>query len=112
MAELLFKLSNVPVDEILQVRQQLQENDIEFYETDSGAFGVGVAAIWLPDDQQLAHAKTILEQYQSERLASAQQDHTERNLWQSFIQAPVRFVFSFAVVAAILYFSIAPFMLD
>ena len=112
MAELLFKLSNVPVDEILQVRQLLDEHDINYYETDSGSFGVGVSAIWLPDNTQLEQAKDLLEQYQSERSESAAEGKVERSLWNSFTQAPIRFVFAFAVVGAILYISIAPFLID
>lgn len=112
MAELLFKLTHVPVDEIIQVRQQLEENDIEFYETDSGAFGVGVSAIWLPNDSQLEQAKALLEKYQAERVERAQKEDSHRSLWDSFKQAPVRFVCSFAVVAAILYLSISPFFIN
>lgn len=111
MAELLFKLTHVPVDEIIQVRQQLEDNDIDFYETDSGAFGIGVSAIWLPDDTQLAQAKSVIEDYQTERVKSAQQEDQHHNLWDSFKQAPVRFICSFAVIAGILYLSISPFFI-
>tara|TARA_B110000116_G_scaffold144298_1_gene125118 strand:+ start:2760 stop:3098 length:339 start_codon:yes stop_codon:yes gene_type:complete len=111
VAELLFKLSNVPVDEILQVRQLLDEHNIHYYETDSGSFGVGVSAIWLPDSQQLEQAKALLAQYQLERSSNALEEKVERNLWHSFIQAPLRFVCAFAVVGAILYISIAPFFI-
>lgn len=112
MAELLFKLHNVPVDEIIQVRQRLEENDIDFYETDSGAFGVGVSAIWLSNNTQLEQAKLLLNEYQAERTETAQKENTHQNLWDSFKKAPLRFVFSFAVVAAILYLSTSPFFIS
>lgn len=111
MAELLFKLSNVPIDEILQVRQLLDEHEINYYETDAGTWGIGVAAMWLPDTSQLETAKQLLSDYQNARQDSAHADQDKRSLWDSFIQAPLKFVFSFAIVAAILYISISPFLL-
>lgn len=112
MAELLFKLNNVPVDEILQVRQCLEENDISFYETDSGAFGVGVSAIWLPNNDQLEQAKSLLASYQADRTESAKKDNPQHNLWHSFKKAPIRFVLSLAAAAGILYISISPFFIN
>jgi len=109
MAELLFKLTHVPVDEALQVRQLLQSQDIDYYETDAGTWGVGIAAIWLPDNQQLEQAKKLIEQYQRERCEAAQAEPCQHSLWDSFLRAPLRFILAISFVTAILYLSIAPF---
>ena len=109
MAKLLFKLTQVPVDEALQVRQLLQSQDIDYYETDAGTWGVGVAAIWLPDSQQFEQAKALIKQYQCERRDAAQAEPCQHNLWDSFLHAPLRFILSIGFIAAILYLSIVPF---
>ena len=52
MPSLLFKLKDVPDDEAEEVRQLLAAEDIEFYETEAGSFGLSFAAIWITDDTQ------------------------------------------------------------
>ena len=52
MPELLFKLRNVPDDEAEEVRQLLNDHEINFYETRAGGWGISMPGIWLPDDRQ------------------------------------------------------------
>ena len=75
MANLLFKLNNVPDDEADDIRDLLEEGEIEFYETSSGNWGLSFAAIWLKDEQQLQAARQLIDQYQSQRYERVSQEH-------------------------------------
>lgn len=77
MAVLLFNLHNVPQDEADEVRQLLQENRLDTYETTSGRWKSGVAAIWLADQNQLPQARALLDAYQAERVARIRREYEE-----------------------------------
>ncbi len=109
MAQLLFKLKEVPLDEAEEVRALLEEADVDFYETDAGTWGLGVAAIWLPDDHQLSHAQDLLEAYQ-ERLAIAMAD-APTEPWLNFLQRkPLKVISLSILLCAVLYLLLAPFI--
>ena len=59
MRSLLFNLQNVPEDEAEEVRALLHENEIRFYETQSGRWRIGLAGIWLPDGNQKLEAQSL-----------------------------------------------------
>lgn len=116
MAILLFRLNNVPDDEAHEVRQLLQENTINFYETDAGFWRVGVDAIWLPDNTQEDFARALLKQYQQERTSSQQQEYAEReakgevfSVWQKLMAHPIRFLAMLIAIIFILALSTVPF---
>lgn len=116
MARLLFRLTNVPDDEAMEVRQLLEEHDIHFYETDAGRWRVGVDAIWLPDDTQYAQAKAILEDYQQARTKNQQQVYAELEangeaptLAKKIAAHPIRFLAQVIAIVFILSISIVPF---
>jgi hypothetical protein len=73
MADLLFKLGNVPEDEANEVRQVFREGGFDVYETSAGRWGSGVAAIWLADSNQLADARAALNDYQIQRARQMQE---------------------------------------
>jgi len=116
MATLLFRLNNVPEDEAEDVRQLLDERGLAFYETQAGFFGLGVAAIWLVNDDQLPIAKAILDEYQAKR-AIEQREQYEQQLargeipgfFQSIWQHPIRFIGVLLLIAFVLSLMLIPF---
>ena len=119
MAKLLFKLNSVPDDEAEEIRALLSEAEIIFYETTSGILGLSFAAIWLKDEQQFELASGLIRTYQSERSARVREYHqtlkdSGENLtrWQAFKQSPIKIPLVIIFVAALLYFSTAPFFLS
>jgi len=118
MPHLLFRLNGVPEDEVIEVRRLLDEHHVEYYETDAGRFGISLAAIWLRDEVDPAYATQLLETYQQQRYREAresyrqqQEEGTAETHLQRFLRQPLRSLLYLAVVLAILYFTLAPFLL-
>ncbi len=116
MATLLFRLNNVPEDEAEDVRQLLDDKGLPFYETHAGFFGLGVAAIWLINDQQLPLAKAILDEYQAKRAIEQRQQYDELrasgdipDFLQSIWQHPFRFVGVLLLIIFVLGLMLIPF---
>ena len=116
MPHLLYKLNSVPVDELIDVRRLLEENDINYYETDAGRFGFSLAAIWLPDGVDPEPATELLERYKEQRYQQAreiyeqqQRDGTAETFLHKALCSPVRTVIVIAAILAVLYFSVMPF---
>jgi hypothetical protein len=72
MATLLFKLRNVPDDEAEDIRELLNKNNIDYYETTSGSWGISLPALWLHNKTQLKEARAYIAKYQAERTKRAQ----------------------------------------
>jgi hypothetical protein len=116
MAHLLFKLNGVPEDEAEEVRLLLEEHEIDCYETDSGRWGLGYAAIWMANKEQLDQAKELIGQYQKERYQKVSQEHQQAldsgeriSRLTFFMQSPIRFSLLIIFAAALAYFTIIPF---
>jgi hypothetical protein len=117
MAVLLFKLRGVPDDEADDVRALLARNDIAFYETPAGRWGISIPAIWLHDESQLAAARSLIEQYQIERAhrVRAEYDQLAREgrsvtLLEKIKQEPLKFILYLLAIAVVIYFSTIPFL--
>ena len=113
----LFPLNGVPDDEAEEVRALLKSRDMAFSETSAGNWGISSAAIWLQDDSRLEEAKALISGYQSDRQARARAEYEalcregrQRTLVNVIQEHPLRFFAYMAVIAAILYFSIKPFL--
>jgi hypothetical protein len=78
MAILLFSLRGVPEDEAYEVRELLHTQQIDFYETSAGNWGVSMPALWLRNDQQLMQAQQLLYDYQQQRQISQRQLYLQR----------------------------------
>jgi len=117
MAKLLFKLRDVPEDEAHDIRELLTENDIAFYETHAGNWGIAMAAIWLKEEDQFQVASELIEQYQKQR---SEQFHNNYRALQSSGQLPtlmdniranpLRFAVYIFSIIIIIYFSVIPFI--
>jgi len=117
MSVLLFNLKGVPDDEAEAVRDVLDQNNIDFYETSAGNWGISLAAIWLKDKTQLVQAKQLIDAYQTQRYQDAQDEYHQLKqqglaptLVSKFLQDPLRFILFLVIIGVIIYFSIMPFI--
>ena len=77
MPKLLFKMHGVPEDEIEEVRELLESHEFDIYETEPGRWSIGIAAIWLKNEDHLEQAKAVLFEYQKQRYENAQESRAE-----------------------------------
>lgn len=117
MGRLIFRLKYVTDEEADEVRQLLDDNNIETYETAAGLFGTSVAGIWLKDNSQEQKARALLKDYgeqRSDRVRQELQNLREagevETFWQRCKSQPFRLLFAFAAITCILAFSIVPFV--
>lgn len=103
MATLLMNLRNVPDDEADEIRALLEQRGFEVYETPPNRWGISAGGIWLRDDERLAEARALLEDYQARRQARARAEPPPPF-------RPLRALFYLAIVALVLYFSVKPFL--
>jgi len=113
----IFKLRNVPDDEAADVRALLTENDIDFYETSAGNWGISAPGIWLKDKSHFAEARALIEEYQAERQQRMRQEYEQlkrqgrqRSVVQLITENPLRAILYLIGIAVILYISIKPFL--
>lgn len=117
MPILLFKLNGVPEDEAEDIRALLDENRIDYYETDAGRWGISLAAIWLRDDRQLQGARDLINVYQQQRFVHAREVYEAKKaagevetLLDRALADPLRFMLYLLAILLILYLSIMPFI--
>jgi hypothetical protein len=73
MSVLFFPLRSVPTDEADDVRALLIANEIEFYETSAGNWGVSMPAIWLYQQADLEKIQPHFAEYQQKRTLEQRQ---------------------------------------
>jgi len=119
MAKLLFKLNSVPDDEADDIREVLDNAQIDYYETSAGNWGLSFAAIWLKDEQQFDQARALLDEYQQRRYQRVIEEREtliangqQTTWWQAFKHHPIKVTAVVIFVAAVLYLSIVPFFGD
>lgn len=117
MAILLFRLNGVPEDEAADVRALLDEHRVDYYETESGRWGISLAAIWLKDESQLRRARELIDDYQQQRFVSAREEYERRRsageletLLGRALREPLRFLLYLVAILLILYLSLMPFL--
>lgn len=114
MSILFFHLRAVPVDEAEDIRELLAYNQIAFYETSAGMFGVSLPAIWLNHEEDLAMAQELLNAYQQQRaieqraLYETRKEQGEQpGFLQHNLRHPLRFIFCVGIIVLIAYVSTA-----
>ena len=117
MAKILFRLRQVPEEEADDVRQLLDQHNIDWYETSAGKFQISFPAIWVRDDADEPAARQLIETYQHEREERVRAEHLARQARgevETFRQRigsnPVCMLLALCAVAFILYISIKPFV--
>lgn len=112
MAKLLFRLGGVGEDEAEDVRQVLDEAEVQYYETSAGRWRISLAAIWLVDKEDYPRARAIIDDYQEQRREHMQALAKDMpTFWQSIKQRPIHFFFSLVAVGFILALVLLPFLL-
>jgi len=114
---MLFKMRQVEEDEADEIRALLHDANINFYETNNGRWGLGFAAIWLPDDKQLKTAKAAIDAYQIERTTQARADYKalclageQPTMWNKIKAHPVQVLLYALAVLVIALISMLPFV--
>lgn len=109
MSKLVFRLRNVPIDEAQDIRELLENNDIAYFETSAGNWGISLPAIWIHDSEHFEFARRLIDDYQSERTARIREEYERskvngeaKTLWQSFKEKPIRFIAFSALIGIIL----------
>ncbi|MDX1491023.1 MAG: DUF6164 family protein [Pseudohongiellaceae bacterium] len=116
MAKLIFKLRNVPADEVDEVLLLLEQNNIDFYETKAGNWGISMPALWVQDDSEYDKARELISQYQAERAQRMRAEYEElleqgkaQTLLDSFVQQPIKFIAYTSLAALVVYLSTSTF---
>lgn len=112
MSKLLFRMRDVPEDEAQEVRELLIENEIEFFETYAGNWGISLPALWVKRQDQYELARQILDEYQAERGQRIRLEYDldrergdAKTVWQSFRDSPFRFTAYLILIGVVLYLS-------
>lgn len=113
MAKLFFSLRGVPQDEAEDVRELLYQNDIGFYETSAGNWGISMPALWLIHDEDLPTATRLLETYQQKRYQEQRalyeqlkKEGKNKTLFDAFNDNPLQFLLYTGFIIFILYLSV------
>ncbi|WP_090657805.1 DUF6164 family protein [Nitrosomonas marina] len=113
MSKILFKLNGVPDDEANDVRALLSDNDIDFFETAAGNWGVSMPAIWLRDENQFDRARALLDEYQQARTIRMREEYDSlkksgkhKTLLDAVKERPVLFIVHLAVTILVIYLSL------
>lgn len=116
MARLLFRLRHVPDDEADDVRQLLTDNDLAFYETSAGNWGISMPGLWLHNDSDFEKANALLQNYQAERQSRMRQAYrdakaagTAETQWQRLRAEPVKVLLCLGAAILLLYISVTLF---
>ena len=117
MSKLLFRMRHVSEEEANDVRGLLEKNNIEFFETFSGTWGISIAAIWVSRNDQYTEARKIIDEYQAERTDKVKKALLDQEIKgvkprvsDVFIQNPLRFLFSLFAIIIVLYISLRFFL--
>ncbi len=117
MAKLLYKLNGVPEDEAQELRELLDANAIDYYETEAGRWGISLAGLWLRDEAQWQQANELMDAYQQQRYQNARAEYEQLRAegrlegWLDRFRArPVQMLIYLLAIAAVLYISILPFI--
>lgn len=117
MARLLLNLRNVPDDEHLEVRELLDENGIDYYETEPSKWMISFGGVWLADEAQAEQAEALMAEYQEQRREREQQRYRDQleageqeTLGQRFRRKPANFLAVLIGIGAILYLALMPFI--
>ena len=116
MSILLFDLRFVPDDEAQDIRDLLNENEIDFYETSAGIMGLSMPGIWLKDETPLVKARALIDDYQIQRQQRARKEYQDRldsgqsrSIIDIFKEAPLRFIGYLLTIAIVIYISVVFF---
>lgn len=111
----LLNFRNVPDDEAGEVRDLLDENGVEYYETPPNRWGISMGGIWIRHDGDYPRARALMDEYQAERAERARAAYRARKqrgevetLATVIRDRPVQVLAYLAVCAGILVLMLLP----
>jgi len=110
MSVLIFRLNGVSNEEANDVRELLDNNQMAFYETHAGRWGLSIAALWLKNEDQLNEARYLLAEYQQQRERNNKGVTIEQSTWQRIVQDPLHYCLLIAAIIAVAAISVLPFL--
>jgi len=117
MPTLIFRLRNVPEDEANDVRELLSENNLEWYETTAGNWGIAMPGIWIQNDSDIEQARTVINEYQQKRQIEFRERYQQdlesgeaSTLAEKIKLQPLKMAGIVVFCLFILYVSINPFL--
>ena len=108
MAKLLFRLNGVSDDEAERVRTALNKAEFNYYETNDGKFGLGVAGIWLHNEYDYQDARELIDQVQQEWQQEVQAEPIP-TIAEKFLEKPLAFLVGIIGILLVASFSFWPF---
>lgn len=116
MAVKLVSLRNMMEDEVDDICELLDELGFDYYETPAGLMGLGAAALWLKEKDDLAPAKAKLKIYNQQRQQRVRAEYEQlkgegkqRTILDEVKENPFRFVTYMAFAAFLIYVTLFPF---
>lgn len=113
MSKLLFRLRNVPDDEAHDIRELLEKNDISYFETSAGNWGISLPAIWTNEAEKFEMARKLIDEYQAERSERMRKEYElskelgeAKTLRHSFRESPLKFIAFSTLIVLVLYLSL------
>jgi len=109
---MVFALKHVAEEEANTIRGLLADNHIEFYETSVGRWQISLAALWVPNNDDYARARELIEQDQQQRQSTAIVTKADivRGILNHAKQNPVEFVFTVVAIGFVVGLSVLPFI--
>ncbi len=112
MSALVFKLNHVPEDEASDIREILDANQINYYETTAGNWGISMPAIWVKEKTQVEQAKILINTYEQQRSRQEKAKYQQKKrqgeqqkLIHVFKHKPLNVIIYFSIIVLVLYLS-------
>ena len=70
MSKLIFKLASAPEEEVIGVKQALEDAEIEFYETSGGSWGWSLPGLWVKNNNDYLPARKVIDEFQEGYVSS------------------------------------------
>jgi len=113
MSTLLFSLRGVPEDEADEIRELLTANNIDYYETSAGNWGISMPALWVNNNEQVFEAQKLLNQYHQQRAITQREIYEQlkkeggnRQSIRALTKNPIRLIVYIGAIVLVLYASI------
>jgi len=117
MPALVFRMRNVPEDEADAVRELLDQNRFEWYETTAGNWGIAMPGLWISNEEDLPLARQLIEEHQSqwrEKQLSERQARIEAGLEPGLVdrlkERPFASAGTIAFCLFVIYAMLSPFV--
>ena len=117
MAKKLIITRNMPDDEVADIERLLRDNDIPFYLTPAGNWGISVPAFWVESADDYPRARKLLDDYEAARQQRVRAEYeaqkragTQRTIIDEIREYPLRFLITIAFIGFLLYVTLYPFI--